>query len=161
MIEGKLVCNFASLEHTRLVHISDVMPGKSPHLYQCVYSVSAVLELLVSGKVELSLPRTSTELPLSSQSLCSAFVFQREQRAFCGDGSLVFESPVRYSGSLFSTMACWFVPMHVSAKHRTLYTDIYILLFSFFFFQNTDIPHSVRLLKKTYNQIENWNFSPN
>ncbi|XP_015236211.1 PREDICTED: ubiquitin carboxyl-terminal hydrolase CYLD isoform X4 [Cyprinodon variegatus] len=26
MIEGKLVCNFASLEHTRLVHISDVMP---------------------------------------------------------------------------------------------------------------------------------------
>ncbi|MEQ2190378.1 hypothetical protein XENOCAPTIV_004663 [Xenoophorus captivus] len=27
MIEGKLVCNFASLEHTRLVPIGDVMPG--------------------------------------------------------------------------------------------------------------------------------------
>jgi len=31
IIEGKQLCNFASLEHTRLVPICDVMPGKGSH----------------------------------------------------------------------------------------------------------------------------------
>lgn len=32
VIDGKLLCNFASLEHTRLVPICDVMPGESPSI---------------------------------------------------------------------------------------------------------------------------------
>ena len=34
VFDGKLLCNFASLEHTRLVPICDVMPGESPS-YLC------------------------------------------------------------------------------------------------------------------------------
>lgn len=32
VFDGKLLCNFASLEHTRLVPICDVMPGESTSL---------------------------------------------------------------------------------------------------------------------------------
>lgn len=77
VIDGKLLCNFASLEHTRLVPICDVMPGESRRICNKTSSV-------VSEHIELSLSRTSSER--------SEFVFcsQREQRAFCVDVSLVF-----------------------------------------------------------------------
>uniref|UniRef100_A0A8C3A992 Ubiquitin carboxyl-terminal hydrolase CYLD n=1 Tax=Cyclopterus lumpus TaxID=8103 RepID=A0A8C3A992_CYCLU len=40
MFDGKLLCNFASLEHTRLVPICDVMPGESPRIRPCVWAMS-------------------------------------------------------------------------------------------------------------------------
>lgn len=140
MIEGKLVCDFASLEHTRLVPIGDVMPGESPHLCRRFYSTSALLELLVSGNV----PPSDEHCAPSEQ---SEFVFglQREQRAFCSDGCLAFESHARYSGSLFSTVAYWFAYAcfcHLSwERHRSIKTDIVIYYIS---------PFSLKLLNSTF-----------
>lgn len=42
MIDGKLLCNFASLEHTKLVPICDVMPGESLVLFLLCFILHAV-----------------------------------------------------------------------------------------------------------------------
>ncbi|MEQ2157710.1 hypothetical protein GOODEAATRI_004560, partial [Goodea atripinnis] len=78
MIEGKLVCNFASLEHTRLVPIGDVMPGESQRLCHHFYSMPMLLELLVFGNLQPSLPQTSAEPLLRSLSLCLVCSGNRE-----------------------------------------------------------------------------------
>uniref|UniRef100_A0A665VEH9 Ubiquitin carboxyl-terminal hydrolase CYLD n=1 Tax=Echeneis naucrates TaxID=173247 RepID=A0A665VEH9_ECHNA len=39
LIDGKLLCSFASLEHTRLVPICDVMPGESPTICPCFWTL--------------------------------------------------------------------------------------------------------------------------
>lgn len=100
VFDGKLLCNFASLEHTRLVPICDVMPGESPS-YLCFFC----------KKKKKKYPAVPVLDQFWAPYERSWFVFclQREQRAFCVHGSLVFESQVRYSGSLFSTLAYWFV----------------------------------------------------
>uniref|UniRef100_A0A7N6FDX3 Ubiquitin carboxyl-terminal hydrolase CYLD n=1 Tax=Anabas testudineus TaxID=64144 RepID=A0A7N6FDX3_ANATE len=49
VIDGKLLCNFASLEHTRLVPICDVMPGESPSIY--THAHFAYLSVLFSFHV--------------------------------------------------------------------------------------------------------------
>nr|XP_029495509.1 ubiquitin carboxyl-terminal hydrolase CYLD-like [Oncorhynchus nerka] len=43
VIDGKLLCNFASLEHTRLVPICDVMPGESsgPAVYSLLFFLTS------------------------------------------------------------------------------------------------------------------------
>lgn len=78
VIDGKLLCNFASLEHTRLVPICDVMPGEYSTI--CILFSHNICDsnLLFSRHIQLSLSRTSTELLRSVPSLCFAHFGNRE-----------------------------------------------------------------------------------
>lgn len=76
VIDGKLLCNFASLEHTRLVPICDVMPGESPSIDPSFFTTC--MSLSFSENIQLFLSPTSTELLPSIQSLCFSHSGNRE-----------------------------------------------------------------------------------
>lgn len=105
MFDGKLLCNFASLEHTRLVPICDVMPGEPPTVVSVPVFILCVCHQTIAFYQKHSAFLPVEQLRAPSEQSEFVFCLQREQRAFCVDVSLVFESQVRYSGSLFSTLA--------------------------------------------------------
>uniref|UniRef100_A0AAR2JKZ9 Ubiquitin carboxyl-terminal hydrolase CYLD n=1 Tax=Pygocentrus nattereri TaxID=42514 RepID=A0AAR2JKZ9_PYGNA len=76
VIDGKLLCNFASLEHTRLVPICDVMPGKCLLFHLPVWPELVILMAASRSKSEFyyTLNGSSVDHPAQSKSKSTWYI---------------------------------------------------------------------------------------
>lgn len=103
VFNGKLLCNFASLEHTRLVPICDVMPGESSTfpLFSLVWAPSRPWR----GPV----PSVLAALPLLPLLPLCVLLAAVHRGLFVYMAGLFWKSGQIPRGSLFPRVAYWFV----------------------------------------------------
>uniref|UniRef100_A0A8C7V4Q6 Ubiquitin carboxyl-terminal hydrolase CYLD n=1 Tax=Oncorhynchus mykiss TaxID=8022 RepID=A0A8C7V4Q6_ONCMY len=76
VIDGKLLCNFASLEHTRLVPICDVMPGESsgPVVYSLPFSLTSNCGSRSKSELYYTLNGSSVDHPVQAKSKSTWYI---------------------------------------------------------------------------------------
>uniref|UniRef100_A0A8C7GVP0 Ubiquitin carboxyl-terminal hydrolase CYLD n=1 Tax=Oncorhynchus kisutch TaxID=8019 RepID=A0A8C7GVP0_ONCKI len=76
VIDGKLLCNFASLEHTRLVPICDVMPGESsgPVVYALLFSLTSNCGSRSKSELYYTLNGSSVDHPVQAKSKSTWYI---------------------------------------------------------------------------------------
>uniref|UniRef100_A0A8C8LZE8 Ubiquitin carboxyl-terminal hydrolase CYLD n=1 Tax=Oncorhynchus tshawytscha TaxID=74940 RepID=A0A8C8LZE8_ONCTS len=83
VIDGKLLCNFASLEHTRLVPICDVMPGESsgPVVYSLLFSLTSNCGSRSKSELYYTLNGSSVDHPVQAKSKSTWYIDEGEDPA--------------------------------------------------------------------------------
>uniref|UniRef100_A0A8C7WCQ8 Ubiquitin carboxyl-terminal hydrolase CYLD n=1 Tax=Oncorhynchus mykiss TaxID=8022 RepID=A0A8C7WCQ8_ONCMY len=76
VIDGKLLCNFASLEHTRLVPICDVMPGESsgPVVYSLLFFLTSNCGSRSKSELYYTLNGSSVDHPVQAKSKSTWYI---------------------------------------------------------------------------------------